>query len=158
MLEGPQGTLFGRNSIGGAINFISKAPSDHFTFNNTLSLGNYALIDEAASVSGPIADNIQASLAVTKFQHNGYQHNLVPGIGDGNSANRLGVRGQIKWEITPNITNTVRADYAYTDENWQTGQVPLANVVSGKNSGCYGGMFDRVHRKQRLRLQLRPAV
>ena len=47
VLEGPQGTLFGRNSTGGAINFISKAPSDHFTFNNDLSVGNFALIDEA---------------------------------------------------------------------------------------------------------------
>ena len=135
VLEGPQGTLFGRNSVGGAINFISKTPSDHFTFNNTLSVGNYALIDEEASVSGPIADNMQASLAITKFQHNGYEHNLVSGVGDGDAANRLGVRGQIRWEITPDITNTVRADYGYTNEAWMTGQNPLVNVSSGKEPG-----------------------
>jgi len=139
VLEGPQGTTFGRNATGGAINFISKAPSDHFTFNNTLSVGNYALIDEAASVSGPLADNIQASLAFTKFQHNGYEHNVDPGVGDGDNANRLGLRGQIRWEITPSITNTVRADYAYTNENWMTGQVPLANVASGKIPGVSAG-------------------
>jgi iron complex outermembrane receptor protein len=139
VLEGPQGTLFGRNSVGGAINFISKVPSDHFTFNNTLSVGNYALIDEEASVSGPIADNMQASLAVTKFQHNGYEHNLDPGIGDGDNANRFGARGQLRWEITPDITNTVRADYSYTHENWMTGQNPLADVSSGKAVGITAG-------------------
>ena len=139
VLEGPQGTLFGRNSVGGAINFISKVPSDHFTFNNTLSVGNFALIDEEASVSGPIADNMQASLAVTKFQHSGYEHNLVVGAGDANAANRFGARGQIRWEITPDITNTVRADYSYTNEVWQTGQNPLVDVSSGKEPGVSAG-------------------
>lgn len=139
VLKGPQGTLFGRNSVGGAINFISKTPSKTFTFNNTLSVGNFALIDEQFSISGPIADNIQASLAISKFQHDGYQHNLVPGVGNGNSANRLGVRGQLRWEVTPDITNTLRADYIYTHETWQTGQNPLADVSSGKAVGITAG-------------------
>ena len=139
MLEGPQGTLFGRNSTGGAINFVSKAPSDHFTFNNDLSLGNFALIDEAATVSGPVADNIQASLSFSKFQHNGYLHNADPGVGDGDAANRMGLRGQIRWEITPDITNTVRADYSYTNETWQTGQNPISPVRSGKIAGVTAG-------------------
>ena len=135
VLKGPQGTLFGRNSVGGAINFISKTPSKTFTFNNTLAVGNFALIDEQFSMSGPIADNMQASVAISKFQHNGYQHNLVSGVGDGNAANRLGVRGQLRWEVTPDITNTLRADYIYTNETWQTGQNPLADVSSGKLVG-----------------------
>jgi iron complex outermembrane receptor protein len=139
VLEGPQGTLFGRNSTGGAINFISKAPSDHFTFHNDLSVGNFALIDESASVSGPIADNVQASLGFSKFQHNGYLHNVDPGVGDGDAANRMGLRGQVKWEVTPDITNTVRADYIYTNETWQTGQNIIANVRSGKAPGITAG-------------------
>lgn len=131
VVEGPQGTLFGRNSTGGAVNFVSKTPSKTFTFTNTLSLGNFALIDEQASVSGPIADNMQASLAFTHFRHNGYLHNAVPGAGDGDTANRTGVRGQLRWEATPDITNTLRADYIYTNEYWQTANVPVANVSNG---------------------------
>jgi len=120
VVEGPQGTLFGRNATGGAINFISKAPSDHFTFNDTLQVGNYSELDNALAVSGPIADNMQASLAISHVQHDGYLHNVDPGVGDIDAANRTGVRGQLKWEPTADITNTLRADYFYTNENWAT--------------------------------------
>jgi iron complex outermembrane receptor protein len=137
VVEGPQGTLFGRNSTGGAINFISKAPSDHFTFSDTLQVGNYSELDDAASISGPIADNMQASLSVSHVQHNGYLHNIDPGVGDIDAANRTAVRGQLKWEPTADITNTLRADYFYTNENWATNDnliypttySPLANTI-----------------------------
>ncbi len=131
VVEGPQGTLFGRNSTGGAVNFVSKTPSKTFTFNNTLSLGNFALIDEQAAVSGPIADNMQASLAISHFEHKGFLHNAVPGVGDADSANRTAARAQVRWEVTPDITNTVRADYIYTNEFWQTANIPVANVSNG---------------------------
>ncbi len=120
VVEGPQGTLVGRNSTGGAINFISKAPSKTFSFENTLNVGNYSLLDEAARVSGPIADNVQASLSVSKYQHNGYVHNVYPGYPDAQAANRIGVRGQLRWEPTSNIDDTLRADYLYTHENFIT--------------------------------------
>jgi len=118
VVEGPQGTLFGRNSAGGAVNFISRQAPDHFQFQNTLSVGNYAMIDEAATVGGPLADNMQASLSFSHVQHSGYIHNVDPGVGDIDNANRTAARAQLRWEITPDITNTVRADYLYTNENW----------------------------------------
>lgn len=127
VVEGPQGTVFGRNSTGGAVNFVSQTPSDHFTFNNSLSVGNYSLIDEQASISGPLADNMQASLSFSHLQHLGYLHNVL-GAGDPDAANRYGVRGQLRWEPTSDITNTVRADYIYTNEMWQTNQVFLSNL------------------------------
>jgi len=82
-------------------------------------VGNYALIDEAATVGGPLADNIQASLSFSHVQHSGYLHNVDPGVGDPDAANRTTVRGQIRWEVNPDITNVVRADYLYTDEAYQ---------------------------------------
>jgi iron complex outermembrane receptor protein len=44
VVKGPQGTTFGRNSVGGAINFISKGPSDTFQFENTLIIGNLPMV------------------------------------------------------------------------------------------------------------------
>lgn len=118
VVEGPQGTLFGRNSVGGAINFISRPAPKAFAFKNTLNVGNFSLFDEAFSIGGPIAENAQASLSFSHVQHTGYQHNVNPGVGDPNAANRTGVRGQVHWDITPEISNTLRADYVYTNENW----------------------------------------
>ncbi len=141
VVEGPQGTLFGRNSAGGAVNFISRQAPDHFEFQNTLSVGNFALIDEAATIGGPLADNIQARLSFSHVQHSGYLHNVNPGVGDPDAANRTGVRGQVRWEITPDITDIVRADFIDTDEAWQQNDAlqsppaysdPLAVSIIGK--------------------------
>ena len=104
-------------------------------------MGNYSLFDEAFSVGGPVADNVQASLSFSHVQHTGYQHNVDPGVGDPDAANRTGVRGQVHWDITPDISDTVRADYLDTDENWVISAVlaspfttypdPLANSTLG---------------------------
>jgi iron complex outermembrane receptor protein len=125
VLEGPQGTLYGRNSTGGAINFISKAPSDTFGFQNTLEVGNYALIDESARITGPVADNMQASLSFSHAQHDGYIHNVYAGVGNPDAENRTGAKFQLRWEPTSDITNTLRADYLYTNEAWEASDVLL---------------------------------
>jgi len=125
VLEGPQGTIYGRNSVGGAIDYISKVPPKTFTFQDTLNVGNYSLLDESVSVGGPLADNIQGTLAFSHVQHDGYLHNVVPGVGNPDAANRTGLKGQVRWEATANITDTVRADYFYTHENWATNDTLL---------------------------------
>jgi iron complex outermembrane receptor protein len=141
VVEGPQGTLFGRNSAGGAINFISRPAPKTFQFQDTLNVGNYSLFDEAFNVGGPLADNVQASVSFSHVQHTGYQHNVDPNVGNPDAADRTGMRGQIHWDITDNLSNTLRGDYLYTDENWVISAVlaspftgypdPLANSTVG---------------------------
>ncbi len=140
VIEGPQGTLFGRNSTGGAINFISKTPSDHFTFNDTVLAGNYSLFGEQASVSGPVADNMQASLAIDHYTHDGFQHNLVQGVGNPDAENRNSIRAQFRWELSQKFTNTFRMDYMDTEENWAnnvliypTSYPTIANTIIGND-------------------------
>jgi len=116
--KGPQGTTFGRNSVGGAINFITRQPSTTFQFQDTLNLGSYNLVDEAARISGPITDNLQASGAVSYVKHDGYLTDVVPGVASANSANRFSFHGALKYEFNNDITNLVRVDYLYTHENY----------------------------------------
>jgi len=143
VVEGPQGTLFGRNSAGGAINFISKAPPSTFQFQDTLNVGNYALLDEAVTVGGPIADNMQASLSFSHVQHDGYLHNVDPGVGDPDAANRTAVRAQLKWEPTADISNTVRVDYLYTHEDWVTNATVMAPTnYSPLQNSIIGNLHD----------------
>ncbi len=120
--KGPQGTTFGRNSVGGAINFITKQPSTTFEFQNTLNLGNWNLIDEAARISGPITDRLQAAAAVSYVKHDGYYKNVAPGWQNMGDANRFSFRGQLKYEFNNDITNLIRVDYLYTREYFDRGQ------------------------------------
>ena len=73
VLKGPQGTLFGQNSTGGAINFIAAKPTDIFQTGGDISYGRFNRIEGNAYVSGPIAENVRARLAVSGVNSNGWQ-------------------------------------------------------------------------------------
>jgi len=73
VLRGPQGTLYGRNAIGGAINFIDKAPTNEFEGEAHVVAGNYDLREEDGVLSGPLIDDVlSARLTGTKRTHDGY--------------------------------------------------------------------------------------
>ena len=73
VLRGPQGTLYGRNAIGGAVNFINKLPTNEFEGEARVVVGNYDLREEYGMLSGPLIDNIlSARLTGTKRTRDGY--------------------------------------------------------------------------------------
>lgn len=63
VLKGPQGTLFGNNSTGGAINFVAAKPTDEFSAGAQLSYGRFNTIEVGGFVSGPLSDTLRARLA-----------------------------------------------------------------------------------------------
>jgi iron complex outermembrane receptor protein len=76
VLRGPQGTLYGRNSIGGAINVISKRPTSEFTGEARVEYGNYERLDMEGAISGPITDWLRFKVGGgTYTQDKGYIHN-----------------------------------------------------------------------------------
>lgn len=142
VVKGPQGTLFGRNSNGGAINFISKTPSNEFKLQNTLNVGNYNLIEDSFYISGPlIKDKLQASLAVNRLQRDGYIENIVPGSPDLSDGNRWGARGQLRWQINDNLVNTLRVDGEIADENYASQATLLAPVKFNSVANAIVGDF-----------------
>lgn len=64
VLKGPQGTLFGQNSTGGAINFIAAKPTDEFSYGGDVSVGSFSRTEVNAYVSGPVTDSLRMRLAV----------------------------------------------------------------------------------------------
>jgi outer membrane receptor protein involved in Fe transport len=72
VLRGPQGTLFGRNTIGGAVNIVTRTPGDEFLFRGDVTTGSFDRIQVRASVDVPFSDSIHTSLSGSIQMRDGY--------------------------------------------------------------------------------------
>ncbi|MGA9657618.1 MAG: TonB-dependent receptor, partial [Asticcacaulis sp.] len=121
VLKGPQGTLFGKNTSAGVINIITKKPSFQFGADGEATFGNYGAQGYAASVTGPIVDDVVAGrLYVAKRTRDGY-NNVDTGLGprtltDDQDQDFVTARGQLLF--VPNATSDIRVigDYSHRDE------------------------------------------
>ncbi|MEO6341388.1 MAG: TonB-dependent receptor [Caulobacteraceae bacterium] len=113
ILRGPQGTLFGRNSVSGAVNIITRAPSPTFTAGIDLKAGNYDERSLAANISGPIVpDRVLAKLSVFREKRDGYITNLFDGSTRGGMIDGASVRGALRLLPTDRLTVDIAADYS----------------------------------------------
>ena len=124
VLRGPQGTLFGRNSIGGAIKVHSRLPSFIDTANRIeLRLGNDDLRSMILRGNLPLTESLATSIAIGRQQRDGYVERTFDGIRTGDR-DRWSARGAVRWEPTDAFAVSLIVDYTTIDENG-------APVVSG---------------------------
>lgn len=96
VLRGPQGTLFGKNTIGGVINIVTKKPTEELSGFAYASYGNYNAIRTQAAISGGLAPGFSAKITVSTWNRDGYIYNQVRKE-KLNNEDRLGGRLQLRY-------------------------------------------------------------
>jgi iron complex outermembrane receptor protein len=97
VLYGPQGTLYGRNTTGGEINFISNRPTAQPHAGFTVEYGSHNEVDAQGFVSGKITDGLLGRLSVATEQGGAWQRNRDTGQSLGDN-DKVAVRGQLEWD------------------------------------------------------------
>ena len=135
ILRGPQGTLYGRNATGGAINVISRAPTDEFEGYVSGLVGSFDRIDVRGAVSGPLSENLSARLAVRRLKDDGYTEDLDPRGGTNIDDNDLAaLRGSLRWK-TDALTATLIAEHSEF-ENGNTSIFPIDDLGLAQSLGA----------------------
>ena len=113
VLKGPQATLYGRNATGGAVNIISADPSYTPGGKIDASYGNYKAYSARATINTVLVeDKVAARLSVQMQEHEGYAENVYYNTHlEGNQS--VGVRGALRFDITPEFSAILRADYSF---------------------------------------------
>lgn len=124
VLKGPQGTLFGRNATGGAINIVSVKPTDSWKGFGNLEYGRFNEVDLESAVGGPLVDELLKIRVSGRYnRRDGITLNRLTGLRDGAKRDRLAMRGLL--EVTPSDTLSV-----------------LVNVNGGRSNSA-GGLQHR---------------
>jgi iron complex outermembrane receptor protein len=131
VLRGPQGTLYGKNTIGGALKIETVKPSQAFHAGADLSLGNYGLVDAKAYVSGPLTDTLAVGLSVLDDSHAGYVTDPINPSRTYNDQSTLAVRAQLAWTPVSNFRLDLAADYTSENPHMTVGQATntLTNIL-----------------------------
>ena len=115
VLRGPQGTLFGQNSTGGAINVITQAPdTGEFSGKADITVGNYNLVRARGSVNIPISDTMALRASVASHNHDGFSKNIVIDQ-ELDQADSISARARLLWAPMDNLRFNFTAQYY--DEN-----------------------------------------
>lgn len=97
VLRGPQGTLFGRNAVAGAVHVVTKKPTNNFEGRARASFGRFGTVNAEAAVGGPLIDDVlSARVAVLYQKQDDYVQNLVTGNKVGGFTD-VAFRGQLQW-------------------------------------------------------------
>jgi iron complex outermembrane receptor protein len=158
VLKGPQGTLFGRNTIGGAISIVTHTPGDKFRFVGDVTTGSYKLMQVRGTVDIPLSEGLSSSVAFSMKNRNGYlkripfpggiNFNNPPvtsskaagygGIGYGTEGgeNTWNMRGKLNWDNGGPLKATLSADYSNVDNE------QIANTIIKTVPFVFAGTYN----------------
>lgn len=116
VLRGPQGTLFGRNTIGGAVLLSTRAPGDELGGTVRMGAGSDSLMEFFGAVDLPISDTMASRISLGSRKQDGYVERLSDGkdLGDTNSWT---LNSSLHWDLTDSVNLVLRGDMSESREN-----------------------------------------
>ncbi|MEQ1802760.1 MAG: TonB-dependent receptor [Gammaproteobacteria bacterium] len=153
VLRGPQGTLYGRNTIAGAVKLVTRTPGDETWLTGSVGIGNYETTKIGVSLGGPIEEgSLAASIAAVYDKRNqGWMDNPVTGDEPGEYDNKA-ARAKLHWYGTSSFDATLTAWVADVENDGYNGipYVPFDNTGSPNpaydpappNSVPQGGFYE----------------
>jgi iron complex outermembrane recepter protein len=133
VLRGPQGTLFGRNTTGGAINVILKKPAEEVGGFVEAGFGQFGAQSVRASVDLPISDRVLTKLSGYYTKDDGFVSNPVTGENDLNATKALGLRAAARFLVSDDVTWDLSLQHI-SDEG-----LNIMNFAAGTGGQAYRG-------------------
>jgi iron complex outermembrane receptor protein len=124
VLKGPQGTLFGRNAIAGAVNVITSKPQDEFGAKVAVTVGNEGILRYQGLVTGALSDSLSGKLVVNHREHDGFVRNTHLGK-DVQDEDYTSVRGQLRLSL--DAAEWLLSADVWDDDRDAMGRAPIAN-------------------------------
>jgi iron complex outermembrane receptor protein len=161
VLKGPQGTLFGRNTIGGAISIVTRTPGDEFAVQGQATGGSFNRRDISVMADIPLAEHLLSTITVSSQSQDGYQRRIpypsttpyvtdpvgaLHNAGSNEAFDTQGgtdqqvIRGKLLWRVADGLTATVTGDWTHTNQP-ATANTVLETVTTGP-SAVFGAFYN----------------
>ena len=131
VLRGPQGTLYGRNTIGGAVKYVTKRLPQEFALSARATVGTYDQADGVVTVSGPIGDIVRVGGSVARLSRGGFGDNLTTGLENYNK-DVWAARGTLELGgYGAPVSVRISGDYSHDKSDPRGGHRIIPGLLSG---------------------------
>ena len=128
VLRGPQGTLYGKNTIGGAIKFVTRRPGDKLYANASIAGGSYDQLEAKGTLSGPISEGFSVGVSVLGARRDGFVEDSADGR-DYNNKKTFAGRAAVALNPTSKVRVDLTADYQKDHAALNVGR-PVNNLIT----------------------------
>ncbi|WP_046194495.1 TonB-dependent receptor [Sphingomonas sp. SRS2] len=139
VLKGPQGTLYGRNAVGGAIRIITNDPKPDFSAKGAVAYGRFDRKMAEGTVNIPLTSTLAMRVTGNLDTHDGYVKNINPAFPAGQNRNMKVALGKLLWKPDDRITVLLRGDYSWKRDFADNTFLALDQTAPGNVGVALGG-------------------